>query len=562
MASVDRLLTRGLESYPDSNPRHAGSRHRYILASLLLTAALVILPGNADRLLNGHEILVAQTATEMMARDDLLEPFVLGEPRLQKPPLSYWLSIGIHKLLGGADDEHVSEFEARLPSILSGLLLLLVTYGIGRQLVGSPQGGLVSAGLIASCFPFFLYARSARAEMLYTLLCALMVFGLLLALRRTEKGLSSTGAAAVAWSAFGLALFAKGPQFPIFILLGFLLALSLRRPRPPLLAILHPWMALPAVALPLAYFAYLVWQVDDALSVWSTELVQGVHVPLWLRPLRFYYPAILIVGLLPWIVALGYTVVDTCKRREPAALVLASCVLVSLLMVSFAGKLRAHYVLPLLPLCTALMAGSLLRLRLACGEEKLPSRIDRFLAWSQFALVGATIAAVTIYLLNRDIAGTLAGVLPWMTVSGVLYMVSAAAMKRYPGRSFAALVGTVLFACAGFAQLGVDTFEKSVAFHRFIEQAESRVPEQATVIYDFGEPLLFSYYARHDFEVLPLEAWGKSGRIEPGTYIIASLERIRKNRIPGEVLVETPLGKGEVVVLFRPGEADRPDAPE
>ena len=529
---------------------------------LLLTAALVTLPGNSDRLLNGHEILVAQTATEMMARDDLLEPYILGEPRLQKPPLSYWLSIGVHKLLGRANDVHISEFEARLPSILSGLLLLLVTYGIGRQLVGSPQGGLVAAGLVASCFPFFLYARSARAEMLYTLLCALMVFGLLLALRRTEKGASSTGAAALAWGAFGLALFAKGPQLPIFILLGFLLALSLRKPRPPLLAILRPWMAFPAIALPLAYFVYLVWHVDDALSIWSTELVQGEHVPLWLRPLRFYYPAVLIVGILPWIVALGFTVVDIWRRREPAALVLASCVLVSLLLVSFAGKLRAHYVLPLLPLCAALMAGSLLRLQRAGGAGPRSSRLGRILAWSQFLLVGVTIAAVTSYLLSRDIAGTLAGVLPWMAVSGVLYVVAAGALNRYPGVSFAALVGTVLFACGGFAQLGVDTFEKSIAFHRFLEQAESRVPEQATIIYDFDESLLFYYYTSRDFEVLPVEEWRESGSTEPVPYIITGLERIRKNHIPGEVLVEAPLGKGEVAVLFRPGRSDRSNPPE
>jgi len=520
---------------------------------LVITAALVMLPGNSDRFLNGHEVLVAQTATEMMARGNLLEPYILGEPRLQKPPLSYWLSIGVHRLIGGADDARVSELEARLPSIFSGLLLLLVTYGIGRQLVDGPPGGLVSAGLLASCFPFFLYARSARAEMLYTLLCALMVFGFLLALRRTERARSSTGAAALAWGAFSLALLAKGPQFPLFILLGLLLALSLRKPRPPLLAILRPWMALPAVLLPLAYFAYLVWHVDDALSVWSSELVQGENVPLWLRPLRFYYPAILIVGLLPWIVVLGFTVVDIWKRREPAALVLASCVLVSLLLVSFAGKLRAHYVLPLLPLCAALMAGSLVRLWSAEGTGPLASRLGRLLAWSQYVLVGVTIAAVTIYLLQRDIAGTPAGVLPWMVVCVAFYLLAAGALNRHPGVSFGALIGAVLFACGGFAQLGVDTFEKSVAFHRFVEQAESRVPAQARIIFDFDEPLLFHYYARRDFEVLPLEVWRESASSGPLPYIIASLKKIRKNQIPGEMLIEAPLGKGDVVVLFRPG---------
>jgi len=156
LVTGDRQLPSGVDNYRDNNLKYAGSRHRYILALLIITAALVMLPGNSGRFLNGHEVLVAQTATEMMARGNLLEPYILGEPRLQKPPLSYWLSIGVHRLIGEADDVRVSELEARLPSIFSGLLLLLVTYGIGRQLVRGPPGGLVSAGLLASCFPFFL----------------------------------------------------------------------------------------------------------------------------------------------------------------------------------------------------------------------------------------------------------------------------------------------------------------------------------------------------------------------------------------------------------------------
>ncbi len=314
------------------------------LLSLLVITALALAPGNSDsRRLKRHEILVAQTATEMLERGDFLVPYVLGEPRLKKPPLSYWMAIAAHRILGQVDISKVSELEVRLPSLISGLLVVLASYGLGLFVTRDPRGGLIAAGLIATSGMFFLSSRNGRPEMLYTLLCTLILLGFVMAVRRAEEGRSTTGAAMLGWGAFGIALMAKGPQFPIFILLGVLITLLLRRPRLPISGVLHPWMALPAVALPLAYYAYLAFQVDNAVALWSAEMEQGGGVPLWVRPLRFYYPLVLVAGVAPWVIAFGVMLVDVWKRRDSMVLLLANCLLVSLLLVSFAGKLRPHF---------------------------------------------------------------------------------------------------------------------------------------------------------------------------------------------------------------------------
>ena len=47
-----------------------------------------------------HEVLVLRTATEMHARGDWIVPYFNGEPRLNKPPVSYWLTAAVATLGG------------------------------------------------------------------------------------------------------------------------------------------------------------------------------------------------------------------------------------------------------------------------------------------------------------------------------------------------------------------------------------------------------------------------------------------------------------------------------
>ena len=538
--------------------------HWAAMIVVLVVAGIMLTPGGSDsRRLNWHEILVAQTATEMLERNEFLVPHILGELRLKKPPLSYWLAIAAHRVLSEPGSSHVSEFEARLPSLISGLLIIIVTYGIGLLLSRDPRGGLIAAAFIASTWSFYIYSGSARPEMLYSMLCALMTFGLLWALRRAEDGRSTVGAAAVAWSAFGLALMAKGPQFPLFIILGILISLMMRRPRPPLLKTLHPWMALLAMALPIAYYAYLALRFENALSLWGSEMMGANRGPLWIRPFYFRYPLILVVSLAPWIIAFGFMVVDVWKRREPMALLLASCVLVSIFLVSFSSQYRNHYVLPLLPICAALMAWSLLNAIDAAGDETGHSRRFRFLIWSQFGLVGVMIAsAIGLYILplaDPQASIVLSRVAPWLAMAGGFYVLAAISLNRNLAVAFSALVGTVLLASGAYPWIGVGESAYANSAYRFVMDVEAKLPGEKVLYYDSGKHLhdFFEYYGTSDVERLSLERWKNSGQPGPTPYFITSPESIRNSGIAGEIIVEERLdgidkNYDDEWVVFRP----------
>ena len=62
---------------------------------IVLVALVVGVAGSTTLPLDDHETFVVATAQEMRERHDWLVPHLLGKPRLNKPPLSYWLAAGL-----------------------------------------------------------------------------------------------------------------------------------------------------------------------------------------------------------------------------------------------------------------------------------------------------------------------------------------------------------------------------------------------------------------------------------------------------------------------------------
>jgi 4-amino-4-deoxy-L-arabinose transferase-like glycosyltransferase len=78
-------------------------------------------------LLGPDEPRYAQVAREMFLRHDLVTPTLGGHTWFEKPALLYWMMIASFKLFG------VSEWAARLPGCVSGLLTIAAVYCIGRK---------------------------------------------------------------------------------------------------------------------------------------------------------------------------------------------------------------------------------------------------------------------------------------------------------------------------------------------------------------------------------------------------------------------------------------------
>jgi 4-amino-4-deoxy-L-arabinose transferase-like glycosyltransferase len=161
----------------------------------------------------------AEIAREAWMSGDLLDLRLNGVRYFDKPPLLYWLI---------ALDFHawgVSEWAARLPSVLGAALAAAATALLGARML-NPAGGALAGAALSSCALFLVFARYVRPETLFVAAIQLGLTGLLLAL--CEGGQSTS----TRWSIFGcaslgVAALAKDPLGLVAPLAAVMVALAL-----------------------------------------------------------------------------------------------------------------------------------------------------------------------------------------------------------------------------------------------------------------------------------------------------------------------------------------------
>lgn len=100
----------------------------------------------------------AIVAREMIQNNDYLNLTYLGKPWFEKPPLYFWLMALSGKIFG------LNEFAMRFPSAIFGIVVVILTYLITKELTRSPIAAFLS-GLILITMPFFLAAaRHSRMD--------------------------------------------------------------------------------------------------------------------------------------------------------------------------------------------------------------------------------------------------------------------------------------------------------------------------------------------------------------------------------------------------------------
>src|SRR6266511_3118296 len=137
------------------------TRHALLVILIALAALLHVVTIGTGDLYSETEGQYAGAAREMVASHDWLLPTNNGIPRLQKPPLLYWLIIASYKILG------VNEAAARLPVALAVVATVALIFLIGEKLSDYWRGFI--AGLIYLSFcGTFLLARIVMPEPLVT----------------------------------------------------------------------------------------------------------------------------------------------------------------------------------------------------------------------------------------------------------------------------------------------------------------------------------------------------------------------------------------------------------
>ncbi|WP_031482904.1 glycosyltransferase family 39 protein [Maridesulfovibrio frigidus] len=161
-------------------------------------------------------------ALEMARSGDWLHPMFGGLPRMEKPPLPYWLAAPLFKIFGTAFSDGTLLFIARIPAILSSVLTIVATYLIGKRLY-STKTGILAALFLTIAPPFKIEGMMLKADIIYT---AAVTWATYFYLRRFQ-GDKSTVNSLAASLATALGVLTKGP-FALAPLAGYMMAELLR----------------------------------------------------------------------------------------------------------------------------------------------------------------------------------------------------------------------------------------------------------------------------------------------------------------------------------------------
>jgi 4-amino-4-deoxy-L-arabinose transferase-like glycosyltransferase len=343
-----------------------------------------------------HEAYVVQTAQEMSQRGSWVLPWFNGEPRLKKPPLSYWATALVGRLAG---HDPLRPADGRIPSALAGVGVLTLVLWTGRRFYG-PGTALLAGVMLISSVGYFHYTHGARSDMLYAFWAMASLAAFAASAERARAGRPTHGTALAMWACFGLGTLTKGPQVPAMFLVafggwmaverfGWRQALETVRPFTGVavfLALTVPWWLAMERAAGIAGV--------DPTQLEGSLLRPGLFSPDYL----FRLPQLLI----PWALLLPVvTALEWRSSEGRTTRLLALVVAVTLLTFSFGSQQRAFYVLPLLGPAVLLLAAGITRALPARAED---SRLGHWVGWTvRIVTLVALGAAIGLLVVQRRI---------------------------------------------------------------------------------------------------------------------------------------------------------------
>lgn len=144
-------------------------------------AALLFIPFlGGVHLFDWDEINFAEISREMIERGNYLQVTIDFQPFFQKPPLFFWLQALSMQLFG------VTEFAARFPNAVCGMLTLMVLYRLGRQLYDHRFGMTWTVVYLGSVLPF-LYFKSGIIDPYFNLFIFLGLYHVILFYWKKDK---------------------------------------------------------------------------------------------------------------------------------------------------------------------------------------------------------------------------------------------------------------------------------------------------------------------------------------------------------------------------------------
>src|SRR5579875_757894 len=232
------------------------TRSPFLTVALAALLAFVFLSQGASAPFEkDEESRPAAVTLDIMRTGHWLLPRDIYGEATRKPPLYYWLSAGLLKVIHAPLDET----GARAVSILAAAALAALVMAQAAAFFGAPAGWLAWLALLA-CYGFSAHGAYARTDMLFTLL----MFAAYCLMFREVEGEGGDGRALCTGVILGLAVLTKGPLAIVLCALAVAIYMLSQSSNPlRLLKRRWPWLTL-ASALAIA----ALWYVP---AFWATR---------------------------------------------------------------------------------------------------------------------------------------------------------------------------------------------------------------------------------------------------------------------------------------------------
>ena len=519
------------------------------------------------------EALYSSIAREMSVRGDWVVTTYNSALFCEKPPLMFWLMMGSFKLLGE------SEFSARLPAAILAMGTALATYHLARRLF-SAEVGFWAGMVTTSNIIFTVSARAATVDaallLVTTLAMALFAKGARIGETVATRPDGSPGRLAflpASWPVYallgvllGLAVLAKGPVG--FLLPAASIGLFLLVMNGTLRIVRVTWAMRPLTVLAFTALVALPWYVAIAWKTdgqWLDQFVNKYNLGPFSKPFLghrgpfYYHFVVVLIGLFPWSVFFGPTIVNACRAMRARGKDLPSYVFLVCWIGVFFGfwstcstKLP-HYVLPAYP-ALAILTGCFLHAWAQRAEAA--ARHVMPIATTIFLGVGVAMLAVLPLVTARYAPGeqivALLGLVP-VVGGGLSWYFLARGRRRSYLAAFAAasvLFITMLF---GWAAVHIDRHQHSRPLMEEVRRDSPGEPQIAGYKYCDASTV---YYARG-----PVAKCHDTGELRtfldrsPHPYVVTTGNEWKdlESRMPGQwrVVARRPWfpAKGEIVVL-------------
>lgn len=341
------------------------------LAALLLLSACMFVPGLGNGVVSREsELRVLLCARKMAEGGSWLVPNFLGQERLRKPPLMYWIAASAFQLRGSTEDAGA----ARAAAAAAATALVLATYLGGRHLIGR-RAAFFAAFVLATSIGFFRHARLAETDMPQALFTSLAIFCAYFAL--------STSRPLRWWTACGVAMgtgfMFKGPAslaMPLAAIIVFVLcerlgASGARRMRAVKdgLSKLRLRVSWPGILIALVLFVAIVapWYIavalrtTDSTTSQATDELSRLLIESHHEEPFYYYLHMLPLRLGGWglLIPVALWAAVRCSRHHRGMALLLAWFGSSFVILSALQSKQQHYALLLLP-PSALLCGWLL----------------------------------------------------------------------------------------------------------------------------------------------------------------------------------------------------------